>query len=137
MTLLKETIHRKILQIIEDHANKITSRDLEKIIVQRISVGRRKFQAALKALIAEGELAYTYLYGCTFIEKSFNRPVRVGSQVILTPPERHPMPKDAPGRSITTISDPLGIGWRSGGVSITCDPTLTGLLKDFSTNVHP
>ncbi len=91
MTLFKETIHRKILQIIKNHANKITSRDLEKIIVQRIPVGRRKFQAALKALIAEGELTYTYLYGCTFIEKSFNRPVRVGSQVILTPPERHPM----------------------------------------------
>jgi ribosomal protein L11 methyltransferase len=91
MTLFKEIIHRKILQIIENHANKITSRDLEKIIVQQIPVGRRKFQAALKTLIAEGELTYTYLYGCTFIEKSFNRPVRVGSQVILTPPERHPM----------------------------------------------
>jgi len=91
MTLFKEIIHRKILQIIEDHANKITSRDLEKIIVQQIPVGRRKFQAALKTLIAEGELAYTYIYGCTFVEKSFNRPVRVGSQVILTPPERHPV----------------------------------------------
>ncbi len=110
MTLFKETIHRKILQIIEDHANKITSRDLEKIIVQRISVGRRKFQAALKALIAEGELAYTYLYGCTFIEKSFNRPVRVGSQVILTPPERHPMPS---GSDIVVMLRPgasFGIG---------------------------
>jgi len=110
MTLFKETIHRKILQIIEDHANKITSRDLEKIIVQRISVGRWKFQTALKELIAEGELAYTYLYGCTFIEKSFNRPVRVGLQVILTPPERHPMPS---GSDIVVMLRPgasFGIG---------------------------
>jgi len=73
MTLSKENIRYRILQTIENHANKITSRDLEKKFVQRISVGRQEFQAALKALIAEGELAYTYLYGCTFIEKSFNR----------------------------------------------------------------
>jgi ribosomal protein L11 methyltransferase len=91
MTLIKDTIHHRILQMIEDHANKITSRDLEKKILQRISIGRREFQAALKSLIAEGELAYTYLYGCTFIEKSFNRPVRVGSRVLLTPPDRHPV----------------------------------------------
>ena len=91
MTLYIKSIQHNILRTIEDHANKITSRDLEKKIVQRISVGRREFQAALKALIAEGELAYTYLYGCTFIEKSFSRPVRVGSRVILTPPECHPV----------------------------------------------
>lgn len=91
MTLSTEIIRRQIIQAIADHANKITSRDLEKKILQQVSVGKRDFQIALKALIAEGELAYTYLYGCTFIEKSFNRPVRVGSRVILCPPERHPV----------------------------------------------
>jgi ribosomal protein L11 methyltransferase len=91
MNRSKEFIGRKILHTIEDRANKITSRDLEKMIVQQISVGRRDFQAALKALIAEGELSYNYVYGCTFIEKSFNRPVRIGSRVILTPPEHHPV----------------------------------------------
>jgi ribosomal protein L11 methyltransferase len=90
MNQIQETVQREILRIIADHANKITSRDLEKKIVREISAGRREFQAALKALIAGGELAYTNLYGCTFIERSFNRPVRVGSRVILTPPDRHP-----------------------------------------------
>lgn len=77
--------------MIAGQADKITPRDLEKKMGQEISVGRREFQAALKMLIAEGELAYTYLYGCTFIEKSFSRPIRVGSRVILTQPERHPV----------------------------------------------
>ena len=91
MTRNHTTLHREILRMIADHANKITSRDLEKKIVQGICAGRREYQAALRALMAEGELAYTYLYGCTFIEKSFNRPVRVGSRVILTPPQRLPV----------------------------------------------
>lgn len=91
MTLLIEIIRRQILQAIDDHANKITARDLEKKIIQQVSVARRDFQVAMKSLIAEGELAYTYLYGCTFIEKSFNGPVRVGSRIILCPPERHPV----------------------------------------------
>jgi ribosomal protein L11 methyltransferase len=91
MMLSQKIIRRQILQIISDHETKITSRDLETEIVQEMAVGRRDFQSALKALIAEGELAYTYIYGCTFVEKSFNRPVRVGSRVILTPPEHHPV----------------------------------------------
>lgn len=90
MTLLKGTIHCNILEVIAEHASRITSRDLEKIMVQRFIIERREFQAALRALVADGNLTYTYLYGCTFIEKSFNRPVRVGSRVILTPPEHHP-----------------------------------------------
>jgi ribosomal protein L11 methyltransferase len=103
MTQSKESIQRNILDVISQHVNKITSRDLEKIMVHRFSVWRPDFQVALKALIAERELEYTYQYGCTFIEKSFNRPVRVGSQVILTPPDRLPM---LPDSNITVILRP-------------------------------
>ncbi len=92
MTRIKETIERGILRIIADHADKITSRDLGIKIGREMAAGRREFQAALKALIADGELAYTNLYGCTFIERSFNRPVRVGARVILAPPDHHPVP---------------------------------------------
>ena len=141
MTLTKETIHHQILQLIADHANKITSRDLEKKIVQANSVKRREFQTALKALIAEGELAYTYLYGCTFIEKSYHGPVRVGSRVILTPPERHPVLEGSdiavmlrPGASFgcgqhpTTRLAILGIEYAVETLRICDDLPITALL---------
>jgi ribosomal protein L11 methyltransferase len=85
-----DIIRRQILRAISDQENKMTPRDIETQLRRMLPVDRQQFQSALKALMAEGELSYTYLYGNTFIEKSFNRPVRVGFRVILTPSEQHP-----------------------------------------------
>jgi ribosomal protein L11 methyltransferase len=90
MILSQDTVRRQMLQTIQDQDYRITSRDLETQMRRILPIGRRDFHAALKTLMAEGELTYTYIFGCTFIEKSFNRPVRVGFRVILTPPEQHP-----------------------------------------------
>ncbi len=43
-------------------------------------------QQAIRDLVAAGELAYTFEHGCTFLEPSFNRPVRVTERIILSPP---------------------------------------------------
>ncbi len=85
----EETIKRSILDAVEKELNKITSRDLEKKIKGQFSVRRQDFQSALKSLVEERKLAYTYKYGRSFIEKSFSRPVKVGHQVILSPPGLH------------------------------------------------
>lgn len=90
MFLTQDIIERQILRAVLEQENKITSRDLEAQVRRILSIKRRDFQSALKSLMAEGELSYTYIFGNTFIEKSFNRPVRVGRRVILTPPEHHP-----------------------------------------------
>jgi ribosomal protein L11 methyltransferase len=42
--------------------------------------------AILRDLIAEGELAYTYQYGSTYLELSYNRPRKVSRFVVLHPP---------------------------------------------------
>ena len=90
MFLTQDIIERQILRAVLEQENKITSRDLETQVRRTLSIEKRDFQSALKALMAAGELAYTYIYGNTFIEKSFNRPVRVGHRVMLTPPGHHP-----------------------------------------------
>lgn len=49
---------------------------------------RRAVQEAIRALVAAGELAYTFEHGRTFLEPSFDRPVRVSARIILAPPGR-------------------------------------------------
>jgi ribosomal protein L11 methyltransferase len=45
-------------------------------------------QDAIRELVAAGALAYTAEYGRTFLEPSFDRPVRVSERIVLTPPDR-------------------------------------------------
>jgi ribosomal protein L11 methyltransferase len=45
-------------------------------------------QEAIRELVASGALAYTAEYGRTFLEPSFDRPVRVSERIVLTPPGR-------------------------------------------------
>jgi len=37
-------------------------------------------------LVSSGELTYTYEHGCTFVQKSFDKPVRISRSVVLRPP---------------------------------------------------
>jgi ribosomal protein L11 methyltransferase len=36
--------------------------------------------------VEDKELVYTYHFGCTFLEKSFNRPTQISKRVVLKPP---------------------------------------------------
>jgi ribosomal protein L11 methyltransferase len=49
---------------------------------------RRAVRAAIRALVAAGELVYTFEHGASFLEPSFDRPVRVSARIILAPPGR-------------------------------------------------
>ena len=81
-----ETIKKEALEIIENSYKKITPPELAKNISQKYSIKRGEIKSVIKLLITEGHIAYTYHYGRTFIEKSFNRAVRISKYVILKPP---------------------------------------------------
>jgi ribosomal protein L11 methyltransferase len=38
--------------------------------------------------VDSGELSYSYELGCSFLEQSFNRPLRVSGRVVLAPPDK-------------------------------------------------
>ena len=77
------------LRYIVDSANKVTPPALEKHLIEKYGINKKWVKSVVRELVADGELAYTYEYGCTFIERSFNKPVRVSKHIILRPPGYH------------------------------------------------
>ena len=81
-----DTVREKILSIIATSTKKITPVALEKELFEAFSLSKKQVKSVIRRLVAEGELAYTYEYGCTFLERSFAKPVRVSKYVVLQPP---------------------------------------------------
>lgn len=73
------------LKIIENEVEKISPVSLENRLIGLFNSSRRNVRKAVKELLNEGELVYTYHFGSSFLEKSFNRPVRVSDKVVLKP----------------------------------------------------
>jgi ribosomal protein L11 methyltransferase len=71
---------------IEASLSKITPPSLAKNITQKYGLTRKQYRSIIQSLIVEGELTYSYRYGCTFLEISFNRPVRISKHVVIKPP---------------------------------------------------
>lgn len=88
------------LQRISGSLCRISSRELASTIAEKFSLDRKQVGAIIKALVSNGELVYTYEFGCSFLEKSFQKPVRIAKRVILLPSDLsyQPAPGDVPVR---------------------------------------
>lgn len=82
--------------------------DLLKELARDLNLPRERVQAALQELVAAGELAYTFEHGRTFLEPSFDRPVRLSDRIILTPPGR--VFQARPGEAILQIMPGASFG---------------------------
>jgi len=78
-------IRENILSIIRESRERLTHGRLEKIISKRFSLSRKQIRSILRELVTQGELIYTYQYGCTFLEPSFEKAVRISKHVVLKP----------------------------------------------------
>ena len=83
---VKDEIAENILCLIEKSDLKITPSELEKRASAQFNVKRKNIKSVIKSLVEKGDLAYTYIFGRTFIEKSFYKPVYLSKHVIITPP---------------------------------------------------
>lgn len=82
----KKAIKKELLHIIENSRRKVTPGELEKALSRKYSLERKEIRSLIRGLVTENFLAYTSHYGRTFLEKSFNKPVRISNHVILKPP---------------------------------------------------
>ena len=72
---------------IESSAAKITPPVLEKLILDRYGLNKKQIKTVIRDLIFSRELTYTYEFGCTFLERSLKKPVRISRHVVLIPPD--------------------------------------------------
>jgi ribosomal protein L11 methyltransferase len=79
-----DALRGRILELIG--GGRRTPADLLKALAPPLLPGA--VRAALRDLVADGELAYTHEHGRTFLEPSFDRSVRVGRRIVLSPPGR-------------------------------------------------
>jgi ribosomal protein L11 methyltransferase len=82
----KHTVREKILGFIMTSTNRMTPPALEKQLVEKNGIGKKQVKDVIRELVGEGALAYTYEFGSNFLERSFNRSVRVSKHIVLQPP---------------------------------------------------
>jgi len=81
----RHAIRREVLSCVHASKEKLTPGALERALSERFSMDRREFKAVVRNLISDRELMYTYHFGCSFLEKSFNKPTRISRRVVLKP----------------------------------------------------
>lgn len=78
-------IRREILACVNASNKKLTPGELEKALSKRFSMAHKDFKTVIRSLVSDRELIYTYQFGCSFLEKSFNKPTRISHRVVLKP----------------------------------------------------
>ncbi len=79
-------IRRYITAAIAVSPAKLTPSVLGQSLSEKYGLARKQIKAVIRNLVSDGELAYTYQFGSTYLELSFNRPRRVSQFVVLHPP---------------------------------------------------
>jgi ribosomal protein L11 methyltransferase len=103
-----EQVKRTILDAVDAARRRVTPAEIRRQLSREHGVAKEAASRAIRALTMENILVYTYQFGNTFLEPSFNRPVRIGSHFILKPPNLEYQP--APGDIIINIVSGAAFG---------------------------
>ena len=78
-------LRKIILHLVSGADTKLTPAAITNKIFAELSIDKKTTRKTIRQLISDGELTYTYTYGSSFLEKSFNRPVRISKSVVVKP----------------------------------------------------
>ena len=79
-------VRQKVFETVSESSKKVTYGELEKRLSQKFAVPKKALKTAISELVEDRQLIYTYTLGCSFLEKSFNKPTRISKRVVLKPP---------------------------------------------------
>ena len=79
-------IKKDVLRIVTTKPTKLTPWALEKIISDRYNLDPKQIKLLIRDLVSDREITYSYKFGSTYLERSFDKPVRVSKHVVLKPP---------------------------------------------------
>lgn len=109
---LKHIIYKTVIE-----ANrKMSPGDVEKAVADDAGIDRKRVRLAIRDLVGLGELSYTYVYGTSFLERSFDRPVRLSRRIVIKPPQMAYEPR--PGEVVVEIAG--GAAFGNGAHPTTC-----------------
>jgi ribosomal protein L11 methyltransferase len=72
--------------MVEESSSRLTPGELRKRLLGKIFADEKAIKIAISDLVLSQELKYTYHLGCSFLEKSYEKPTRVSKRVVLKPP---------------------------------------------------
>ena len=81
-----KAIRKKVFETVSESKRRLTLGELEKRLSHRLTTDKKAFKTAIRNLVEDRELVYTYNFGCSFLEKSFNKPTRISKRIVLKPP---------------------------------------------------
>jgi ribosomal protein L11 methyltransferase len=86
-------VRENVLRMVAGSTVRVTPPALEKTLIETHGLTKKQVKAVIRDLVSDGELVYTYEFGSTFLEPSFNKPVRVSTHVVLKPPGHNYQPE--------------------------------------------
>ena len=113
---MMEKVKQAVRNTVVDSKEKMTHGDVEKTVSGASGVDRKIVKLAIRDLVNLGELTYTYLFGTSFLEKSFDRPVRISRRIVIKPPDKAYQPQ--PGEVVVNIA--AGAAFGNGAHPTTC-----------------
>ena len=95
--VLDATLDARVLDLVTGSRDRLTPLALKRRVKQAFRpLERGRVASSIKRLVEQKKLVYTYQFGNSFLEPSFERPVRVTHSIVLKPPacDYHPLAGD-------------------------------------------
>jgi ribosomal protein L11 methyltransferase len=86
----------------------VSEKTVKKELTDTKGIHKKLLKTAISDLVADGQLIYTYTFGCSFLEPSFNKPMRISKRVVLKPPDISYSP--GPGDVVIDIAQGASFG---------------------------